>query len=558
MSIQSEINRINNNVQNTLNAIAETGVTVGAGSNALPAAAAALANEKADVVHSHLYYGVCSTAADTAAKTVTVDGFKLVTGAMVIVKFTYANSVASPTLNVSSTGAKPIYRYGTTAASTGTTTNGWVAGAVQTFVYDGTGWIREYWYNTTYSNVALGQGYATCSTAAATTAKVGTLSSYALTTGGVVAVKFTYAVPASATLNINSKGAKAIYYRGAAITANVIKAGDIATFIYNGSQYHLLAIDRWQADISTAQSTADSAATAASNAATAAANAQSRADEAYNAIPVVYTAAQCTSFTSDEGTCTPAAVKKAAITFALPQTGGTVTGNITLDNSASSQSGEPQLKWGTYSSNTPFIGFATDQSDGTFVLCSLKGTTYATGLAIGGGSGNLLWKGVKVATTSDIPSVSGYAPKASPAFTGTPTAPTAAAGTNTTQIATTAFVQAALAGIDTGGGGSTVITGTYTGDYAATRTINIGATPKFVFITIPQYTSGMGPWIKMAGMTMVFSQGTSSGATGRVNTAYGIVDGGFTVGNSDTYNNSANQYGGSNSAQLTYHYVAIC
>lgn len=34
-----------------------------------------------------------------------------------------------------------------------------------------------------------------------------------------------------------------------------------------------------------------------------------------------------------------------------------------------------------------------------------------------------------------------YAPLASPALTGTPTAPTAAAGTNTTQIATTAFVQ---------------------------------------------------------------------------------------------------------------------
>jgi hypothetical protein len=36
-----------------------------------------------------------------------------------------------------------------------------------------------------------------------------------------------------------------------------------------------------------------------------------------------------------------------------------------------------------------------------------------------------------------------YAPLASPAFTGTPTAPTAATGTNTTQIATTAFVQSA-------------------------------------------------------------------------------------------------------------------
>jgi len=38
------------------------------------------------------------------------------------------------------------------------------------------------------------------------------------------------------------------------------------------------------------------------------------------------------------------------------------------------------------------------------------------------------------------------APLASPALTGTPTAPTAAPGTNTTQIATTAFVQAAVSG----------------------------------------------------------------------------------------------------------------
>lgn len=46
MSIQSEINRINNNVQSTLNTIADTGVDVGTNSDALPAAAAALANEK--------------------------------------------------------------------------------------------------------------------------------------------------------------------------------------------------------------------------------------------------------------------------------------------------------------------------------------------------------------------------------------------------------------------------------------------------------------------------------------------------------------------------------
>lgn len=41
----------------------------------------------------------------------------------------------------------------------------------------------------------------------------------------------------------------------------------------------------------------------------------------------------------------------------------------------------------------------------------------------------------------------GAAPLASPGFTGAPTAPTAVTGTNTTQLATTAFVQAAVAAI---------------------------------------------------------------------------------------------------------------
>jgi hypothetical protein len=48
----------------------------------------------------------------------------------------------------------------------------------------------------------------------------------------------------------------------------------------------------------------------------------------------------------------------------------------------------------------------------------------------------------QLATTAFV-----QAQKASPAFTGTPTSPTATAGTNTTQIATTAFVQTAVSGI---------------------------------------------------------------------------------------------------------------
>lgn len=85
-------------------------------------------------------YGTCATAAATAAKVVTMAQFdKLKTGVTIHVKFTYSNTVASPTLNVNSTGAKAIMRFGTTAPSTADRTS-WHAGAVVSFTYDGTYW----------------------------------------------------------------------------------------------------------------------------------------------------------------------------------------------------------------------------------------------------------------------------------------------------------------------------------------------------------------------------------------------------------------------------------
>lgn len=206
----------------------------------------AAANFSGHLVGNGVYYGVCDTAQATKAKTVTIDGFPstLTAGLRVTIKFTNAAAASTMTLKINDLEAKNICRYGTTAASSGTTTTGWRAGSVQTFTYDGTSWVREYWENTTYSNVALGHGYATTSSADGATAITATLSSYALTTGGTVAVKFTYAVPSSATLNINSKGAKAIYYKGVSITAGIIYAGDTATFIYDGTAYHLISIDR--------------------------------------------------------------------------------------------------------------------------------------------------------------------------------------------------------------------------------------------------------------------------------------------------------------------------
>ena len=90
---------------------------------------------------------------------------------------------------------------------------------------------------------------------------------------------------------------------------------------------------------------------------------------------------------------------------ALSLDGGTIKKNKTIKMDASANSDGANLKWGTVNHKNPYIGYDSDQSDGTFVIGSLLGTNYASGLAIGGGSGNLLWKGTKVATISDIPNI---------------------------------------------------------------------------------------------------------------------------------------------------------
>ena len=196
----------------------------------------------------YIPFGKVDNTSTATAFTATVPGITaLVDGACCYLMNGVVTSASGWTLDVNGLGALPVYQ---TLAASGVTTTIFNQNYTMLFVYNsqrvaGGCWDIFYGYNsnTTYSNASLGQGYATCSTAEATVAKTASLSSYALTTGGIVAVKFTYAVPANATLNINSKGAKAIYYRGAKITGDIIKAGDIAYFIYS-TYYHLLGIDR--------------------------------------------------------------------------------------------------------------------------------------------------------------------------------------------------------------------------------------------------------------------------------------------------------------------------
>lgn len=87
-----------------------------------------------------MHYGVCSAAASASSKTVVLEGFKLIAGARIHIKFINSNSASAIWLNVNSTGAKSVYFPGTTSQTTDA--YGYIAaGGIYEFVYDGTAWI---------------------------------------------------------------------------------------------------------------------------------------------------------------------------------------------------------------------------------------------------------------------------------------------------------------------------------------------------------------------------------------------------------------------------------
>ena len=85
--------------------------------------------------------------------------------------------------------------------------------------------------------------YGTCTTAAATVAKVVTCSGFVLETGATIAVKFTYYnTGASPTLNVNSTGAIAIkQYGSTAASTYMWRSGEVVLFVYNGSYWELIS-----------------------------------------------------------------------------------------------------------------------------------------------------------------------------------------------------------------------------------------------------------------------------------------------------------------------------
>ena len=165
---------------------------------------------------------------------ITLDGYTQTKNGIVSIRFDY-DVPANATLNINSTGAKSIQYNGYA--------NGIIkAGDTATFIYDGTNYRLIALNN--ISNERMGFGYGTCGTAASTKAKTVSMSGYKLTKGGIVSIKFKHDVLSDATLNISRMGDKPIYYKGSDITGDIIKAGDRATFIYDGTNYNLISLDR--------------------------------------------------------------------------------------------------------------------------------------------------------------------------------------------------------------------------------------------------------------------------------------------------------------------------
>ena len=82
-----------------------------------------------------------------------------------------------------------------------------------------------------------------CSTAGGTAAKVANTvpPSFSLVSEATIIVKFTYAISvANATFKVGDNDAKPIYYRGAALGANMIKAGDKVMLRYDGTSFNII------------------------------------------------------------------------------------------------------------------------------------------------------------------------------------------------------------------------------------------------------------------------------------------------------------------------------
>lgn len=138
----------------------------------------------------------------------------------------------------------------------------------------------------------------------------------------------------------------------------------------------------------------------------------------------------------------------------------------------------------------------------------VKTTNFATKDSLTSGDPAKKIKGTEFNTEFDniAAAIATKADLASPTFTGTPTAPTAASGTNTTQVATTAFVQTAMAAA---GAGTVTSVGVSSSDLTVTGSpVTSSGTIGLALNTVPTSKGGTGQTTYSNGQLLI---GNASG-----------------------------------------------
>ena len=434
-------------------------------------------------VQQHIFTGTCETGADIPEKAVTLDdssGFSLAAGVRVAVTFKYGNSATTPTLNVSSSGAKNIVFNSSATAYTsgfGTTNNTWGAYETVIFTYTGSYWTHAFssWgamntlmkKGTDYvtagqkSGTTLGtrvttEGYNTTASgnyahAEGDTTVASSLSSHAEGSGTTASGDFSHAEGYGTTASGARSHAEGQFTTAQRVSQhvfgeyNVLDTGGTDTetrgtyveIVGNGSSTSARANARtldWSGnEVLAGKLTVGAAPT----------NNMDVATKQYvdNAIPTV--PAQVSKLYT--ATCPTAAATTAKVATLDDSTGFSLAAGVrvavtfTYGNTATT----PTLNVSSSGAKT----IAIPSSATAFTTGS--GTTYNTW----GAYETVIFTYTGTYWTHDTSGRLGYlaynglgskANTASPTFTGTPAAPTATAGTNSTQIATTAFVQTAL------------------------------------------------------------------------------------------------------------------
>ncbi|MFD2936302.1 hypothetical protein [Spirosoma flavum] len=174
----------------------------------------------------------------------------------------------------------------------------------------------------------------------------------------------------------------------------------------------------------------------------------------------------------------------------------TYTANRTTDQAATTaaqNTANAAVPTATYNSNRTTDQAATSAAQ-TTANAALPTATYntnrATDQAATTAAQNTANAAVSTTTyntnrTTDQATVAGKAPLASPAFTGVPTVPTATSGTNTSQAASTSFVQGAIAGV---GVNLTIDSTNFLGDFSSASPLRIR--PSLLALYQPLLTTG--------------------------------------------------------------------